>query len=192
MHRFCSYILRFVVPVIRDRVMSGNAELAAFPQFRNVLYTHNVSESGNAMLKNLTGFKEGDVDSFILDLKELVTKEEEDVARALIGLDSLYEVLEEFRPLVSKNADHLSQADEFQPLGINDTQPQQDDKYLKATEMDQLDALVGLEFSEPMINVIKQKAQNLTAGGLVTRVFNRDQSHFVKSNFSNKAHLVQP
>ena len=62
------------------------------------------------MLKNWTGFKEGDVDSFILDLKELVTKEEEDVARALIGLDSLYEVLEEFRPLVS-NADHLINAD---------------------------------------------------------------------------------
>ena len=86
----------------------------------------------------------------------------------------------------------MSQADEFQPLGINDTQPQQDDKYLKATEMDQLDALAGLEFSEPMINVIKQKAQNLTAGGLVTRVFDRDQSRFVKSNVSNKAHLVQP
>ena len=31
MHRFCSYILRFVVPVIRDRVMSGNAELALQP-----------------------------------------------------------------------------------------------------------------------------------------------------------------
>ena len=63
------------------------------------------------MLKNWTGFKEGDVDSFILDLKELVTKEEENVARALIGLDSLYEVLEEFRPLVSKNANHLINAD---------------------------------------------------------------------------------
>jgi len=86
----------------------------------------------------------------------------------------------------------LSQADEFQPLGLNDTRPQQDDKHLKATEMDQLDALAGLEFSEPMINGIKQKAQKLIAGGLVTRAFNRDQSHFVKSNSSDKLHLVQP
>lgn len=49
--------------------------------------THNVSESGNAMLKNWTGFKEKDVDSFILDLKEMVTREEDDVARALAGLE---------------------------------------------------------------------------------------------------------
>lgn len=104
MKRFCSYILRFVVPVIRDRVMSGNAELAGFPQFSNILYTHNVSESGNAMLKNWTGFKES-------NLKELLTREEDDVTRALIGLDSPYEVLEEFRHLVSKNADHLLNAD---------------------------------------------------------------------------------
>jgi len=79
--------------------MSGNAELAGFPQFSNILYTHNVSESGNAMRKNCTGFKES-------DLKELVTRED-DIVRALIGLDSLYEVLEEFCHLVSKNADHL-------------------------------------------------------------------------------------
>lgn len=81
--------------------MSGNAELAGFQQFSNILYTHNVSESGNAMLKNWTGFKESE---------ELVTRED-DVTRALIGLDSPYEVLEEFRHLVSKNADHLLNAD---------------------------------------------------------------------------------
>ena len=107
MNRFCSYVLRFVIPVIRDRVISENAELAGFPQFSKVLYTQNVSESGNAMLKNCTGFKESDVDSFILDLKELVTREEDDAARALVGLDSPYEVLEEFRPFISKSADYL-------------------------------------------------------------------------------------
>ena len=63
------------------------------------------------MLKNWTGFKEKDVDSFILDLKEMVTREEDDVARALAGLESPYEVLEEFRPLVSKSADHLINPD---------------------------------------------------------------------------------
>ena len=164
MIRFCSYVLRFVIPVIRDRVMAGNAELAGFPQFSKVLYTQNVSESGNAMLKNWTGFKESEVDAFILDLKELVTREEDDVARALVGLDSPYEVLEEFRPFVSKSADHLinadltklerkrrkakllnqdfsvvlSQADEFQPLGINDARPQEEDRNLKTKGMPQL------------------------------------------------------
>ena len=47
MTRFCSYVLRFVIPVIRDRVMARNAELAGFPQFSKVLYTQNVSESGS-------------------------------------------------------------------------------------------------------------------------------------------------
>ena len=218
MTRFCSYVLRFVIPVIRDRVMAGNAELAGFPQFSKVLYTQNVSESGNAMLKNWTGFKESEVDAFILDLKELVTREEDDVARALVGLDSPYEVLEEFRPFVSKSADHLinadltelerkrrkaklinqafsvvlSQADEFQPLGIHDARPQEEDTNLKTKGMPQLDDLAGLGFSEPMINGIRQKAQKLIAGDLVTRAFSGDQSRFVKSYSSNKPHLVQP
>lgn len=156
MNRFCCYLLCFIIPVVRDRVISENAEVAGFPQFGKVLYTQNVSESGNAMLKNWTEFKEKDVDSFILDLKELVTREEDDVARALVGLDSPYEVLEEFLPFVSKSADHLinpdlselerkkrkakllsrdfsivlSQADAFQPLGINDARPQVKDKDL--------------------------------------------------------------
>ena len=72
---------------LRDKVISENAELAGFPQFSKVLYTQNMSESGNAMLKNWTGFKESDVDSFILDLKEMVMREEDDVARALAGLE---------------------------------------------------------------------------------------------------------
>lgn len=37
-----------------------NAELAGFPQFSKALYKQNVSESGNAMLKNWTGFEESD------------------------------------------------------------------------------------------------------------------------------------
>lgn len=85
MNRFYSYVSRYIIPVVRDRVISENAEHAGFPQFSKVLYTQNVSESGNAMLKNWTGFKEKDVDSFILDLKEMVTREEDDVARALAG-----------------------------------------------------------------------------------------------------------
>ena len=59
--------------------------------------THNVLEYGNAMLKNWIGFTEKDVDSFILDLKEMVMREEHDVARALAGLEPPYEVLEEAR-----------------------------------------------------------------------------------------------
>ena len=43
-----------------------------------------------------------------------------------------------------------------------------------------------------MINGIRQKAQKLIAGGLVTRAFSGDQSRFVKSYSSNKPHLVQP
>ena len=108
------------------------------------LYTQNVSGSGNTTLKNWTGFNKSDVDSFILDLKEMVMREEDDVARALAGLESPYEVLEEFCPFVSKSADHLinpdlseqernrrkakmlnadfsdvlSKVDEFQPLGM--------------------------------------------------------------------------
>lgn len=139
MNRLCSYVSRYIIPVVHDRVISENAE-AGFPQFSNVL------ESGNAMLKNWTGFKEKDVDSFILDLKEMVMREEDDVARALAGLESPYEVLEEFCPFVSKFADYLinpdlseqerkrrkakmlnanffdvlSKVDEFQPLGMYD------------------------------------------------------------------------
>ena len=138
--RYYNYVLHYIIPVI-----SENAELAGFPLFGNVRYTQNVSESGNAMLKNKTEFKESDVDSFILELKELVTREDE-VARALVGLDPPYEVLKAFDPFVSKSADHLinpelseqerknrktkllntdfsvvlSKVDEFQPLGIND------------------------------------------------------------------------
>ena len=90
MNRFCSYVSRYIIPAVRDRVISENAELAGFPQFSKALYTQNASESGNAMLKNWTGFKESDIDSFILDLKEMVMREEDDVARALVGLESPY------------------------------------------------------------------------------------------------------
>ena len=111
LNRFCSYVSRYIIPVVSDRVSSENAELAGFPQFSEVLYPQNVSESGNTMMKNWTGFKESDVDSFVLDLKEMVMREEDDVARALAGLESPYEVLEEFRPFVSKSADHLINLD---------------------------------------------------------------------------------
>ena len=111
MTSFCSYVSRYIMPVVRDRVISENAQLAGFPQFSKALYTQNVSESGNAMLKNWTGFKESDVDSFILNLKEMVMREEDDVARALVGLESPYEVLEEFRLFHSKSADHLINPD---------------------------------------------------------------------------------
>ena len=67
MNRFCSYVSRYIIPVARDRVISEYAELAGFPRFSKVLYTQNVSEFGNAMMKNWTGFKESDVDLFILD-----------------------------------------------------------------------------------------------------------------------------
>lgn len=111
MNRFCSYVSRYIIPVVRDRVISENADLAGFLQFSKVLYTQNVSESGNAMLKSWTGFKESNVDSFILDLKEMVMRDEDDMARALAGLESPYEVLEEFRPFFSKSADHLINPD---------------------------------------------------------------------------------
>ena len=218
MNRFCSYVSRYIIPVVRDRVISENAELAGFPQFSKVLYTQNVSESGNAMLKNWTGFKESDVDSFILDLKEMVMREEDDVARALAGLESPYEVLEEFRPFVSKSADYLinpdlseqerkrrkakmlnadfsdvlSKVDKFQPLGMYDARASVNGSDAEGKDMLQLNRLAGLGFSEPMINGIKTKAQKLVAGGLVTRAFSGDESRFVKSFSSNKPHLVQP
>ena len=58
MNRFCSYVSRYLIPVVRDRVISENAELA--------------------------------------------------------GLESPYEVLEEFRPFVSKSADNLINPDLFE------------------------------------------------------------------------------
>ena len=111
MNHLCSYVPCYIIPVVRDRVISENAELAGFLQFSKVLYTQNMSESGNAMLKNWKGFKEKDVHSFILDLKEMVMREEDDEARTLAGLESPYEVLEEFHPFVSKSADHLINPD---------------------------------------------------------------------------------
>jgi hypothetical protein len=45
--------------------------------------------------------------SLNLLLKELVTREEDDIARALVGLESPYEVLEAFDTLVSKSKDYL-------------------------------------------------------------------------------------
>ena len=41
----------------------------------------------------------------------MVMREEDDLARALVGLDSPYEVLEEFRLFLSKSADHLINPD---------------------------------------------------------------------------------
>ena len=111
MNRLCSYVSRYIILVVRDRVISENAELAGFPQFSKVLYTQNVVESGNAMLKNWTGFKEKDVDSFILDLKEMVMRGEDDMARALAGQESPHEVLEEFSSFLSKSANHLINPD---------------------------------------------------------------------------------
>ena len=218
MNRLCSYVLRYINPVVRDRVISENAEPAGFPQFGKVLYTHNMLECGNAMLKNWIGFKEKDVDSFTLDLKEMVMREEDDVAGALAGLKSPYEVLEEFCPFVSKFADNLinpdlseqerkrrkakmlnanfsdvlSKVDEFPPLGMYDAQASVKGNNIEGKDMLQFDRLVGLGFSEPMINSIKTKAHKLVAGGLVTRAFSGDESHSVKSFFSNKPHLVQP
>ena len=187
MNRLCSYVSRYIIPVVRDRVISENAELAGFPQFSNVLYTQNVLECGNTMLKNWTGFKEKDVDSFILDFKEMVMREEDDVARALAGLESPYEVLEEFCPFASKFADHLinpdlceqerkrrnakmlnanfsdvsSKVDEFQPLGMYDARASVKGNNVEGKDMLQFDRLVGLGFSEPMINSIKTKAHKL-------------------------------
>ena len=217
MNRLCSYVSRYIIPVVRDRVISENAELAGFPQFSKVLYTH-VLECGNAMLENWIGFKEKDVDSFILDLKEMVMREEDDVTRALAGLESPYEVLEEFCPFVSKFANHLinpdlseqekkrrkaktlnenfsdvlSKVDEFQPLGMYDARASVKGNNVEGKDMLQFDRLVGLGFSEPMINSIKTKAHKLVAGGLVTRAFSGDERRFVKSFSSNKPHLVQP
>ena len=187
MNRLCSYVSRYIIPVVRDRVISENAELAGFPQFSNVLYTQNVLECGNAMLKNWTGFKEKDVDSFILDFKEMVMREEDDVARALAGLESPYEVLEEFCPFVSKFADHLinpdlceqerkrtnaktrnanvsdvsSKVDEFQPLGMYNARASVKGNNVEGKHVLQFDCFVGLGFSEPMINSIKTKAHKL-------------------------------
>lgn len=218
MNRFCSHVSRYIIPVVRDRVISENAELTGFPQFSKVLYTQNVSESGNAMLKNWTEFKEKDVNSFILDLKEMVMREEDDVARAFAGLESPYEVLEEFRPFVSKSADHLinldlseqerkwrkakmlnavfcdvlSKVNEFQPLGMYGARASVKGNDVEGKDMLQLDRLAGLRFSESMINGIKTKAHKLAAGGLVTRAFSGDESRFVTSFCSNKPHLVQP
>ena len=217
MNRLCSYVSRYIIPVVRDRVISENAELAGFPQFSKVLYTH-VLECGNAMLENWIGFKEKDVDSFILDLKEMVMREEDDVTRTLAGLESPYEVLEEFCPFVSKFANHLinsdlseqekkrrkaktlnanfsdvlSKVDEFQPLGMYDARASVKGNNVEGKDMLQFDRLVGLGFSEPMINSIKTKAHKLVAGGLVTRAFSGDERRFVKSFSSNKPHLVQP
>lgn len=180
--------------------------------------THNVLEYGNAMLKNWIGFTEKDVDSFILDLKEMVMRQEDDVARALAGLEPPYEVLEEFCPFVSKFADHLinpdlseqerkrrkakmlnanvsdvlGKVDEFQPLGMYDARASVKGNNVESKDMLQFDRLVGLGFSEPMIDSIKTKAHKLVAGGLVTRTFSGDESRSAKSFSSNKPHLVQP
>lgn len=180
--------------------------------------THNVLEYGNAMLKNWIGFTEKDVDSFILDLKEMVMREEDDVARALAGLEPPYEVLKEFCPFVSKFADHLinpdlseqerkrrkakmlnanvsdvlGKVDEFHPLGMYDARASVKGNNVESKDMLQFDRLVGLGFSEPMIDSIKTKAHKLVAGGLVTRAFSGDESRSVKSFSSNKSHLVQP
>ena len=169
--------------------------------------THNVLEYGNAMLKNWIGFTEKDVDSFILDLKEMVMREEDDVARAPAGLESPYEVLEEFCPFVSKFADHLINPDlseqekkrrKAKMLNANfsdvlsDARASVKGNNVEGKDMLQFDRLVGLGFSEPMINSIKTKAHKLVAGGLVTRAFSGDERRFVKSFSSNKPHLVQP
>ena len=161
------------------------------------------------------GFKEKDVDAFILELKELVTREEDDVARALTGIDSSYEVLEAFGTLVSKSEEYLvnpelseeerskrkakiinrdfsnvlSQVEGFRPLG--GPSQSKDNESPEAVDMSKVDELAVLKFSEPMICGIKEKAKNLIGGGFVTRAFSGNKSRFVKSSSSKKPHLVQ-
>ena len=148
----------------------------------------------------------------------MVMREEDDVERALSGLESPYEVLEEFRPFVSKSADHLinpdlseqerkrrkakmlnaefsdvlSTVDEFEPLGLYDARASVKVNDVEGKDILQLDRLARLGFSEPLINGIKTKAHKLDAGGLVTRAFFGDESRVVNSFSSNKPHLVQP
>ena len=196
-------------------MLCDNAMLAGLPQFAENQYTQNVSESANSMLKNWMGFKEKDVDAFILELKEPVTREEDDVARALTGIDSSYEVLEAFGTLVSKSEEYLvnpklseeerskrkakiinrdfsnvlSQVEGSRPLG--GPSQSKDNESLEAVDMSKVDELAVLKFSEPMICGIKEKAKNLIGGGFVTRAFSRNKSRFVKSSSSKKPHLVQ-
>ena len=144
--------------------------LAGLPQFAENLYMQNVSESANSMLKNWMGFKEKDVDAFILELKELVTREEDDVARALTGIDSSYEVLEAFGTLVSKSEEYLvnpklseeerskrkakiinrdfsnvlSQVEGFRPLG--GPSQSKDNESPEAVDMSKVDELAVLKF----------------------------------------------
>ena len=102
----------------------------------------------------------------------MVTREEDDVARALAGLESPYEVFEEFCPFVSKFADHLinpdlceqerkrrnakmlnanfsdvsSKVDEFQPLGMYDARASVKGNDVEGKDMLQLYRLAGLGF----------------------------------------------
>ena len=77
-------------------------------------------------------------------------------------------------------------------MGINYARPQAEVMDLKAKGMSQVDGLAALGFSKPMINGLKQKAQQLIAGDLVTRAYPEGQSRFVESYSSSKPHLVQP
>lgn len=114
MNCFCFYVLCYIILVVCDRVILENVEFVGFLQFSKVFYIQNVLEFGNVMLKNWIGFKESDVDFFILDLKEMVMREEDDVVRVFVGLELFYEVLEEFCFFVFKSVDYLINFDLFE------------------------------------------------------------------------------
>ena len=67
--------------------------------------TNNVPESGNALLKRWQNFQTTDMSSFVDDVKDLVSKQRNDVKRAFLGIDSSYVVRPEYVEYVRSQSD---------------------------------------------------------------------------------------
>ena len=60
--------------------------------FEDEAQTNNVPESGNALLKRWQNFQTADMSAFVDDVKDLVSKQRNDVKRAFLGIHSPYVV----------------------------------------------------------------------------------------------------
>ena len=73
--------------------------------FEDEAQTNNVPESGNALLKRWQNFQTADMSSFVDDVKDLVSKQRNDVKRAFLGIHSPYVVRPEYVEYVQSQSD---------------------------------------------------------------------------------------
>ncbi|KAK3746677.1 hypothetical protein QZH41_020585 [Actinostola sp. cb2023] len=72
--------------------------------FEEKLQTNNVPESANALLKRWQNFQQKDMSTFVDDVKGLIDRQNSDVKKAFLGMDSPYIVRPEYATYVQSSS----------------------------------------------------------------------------------------